>query len=217
MTHVVVLGAGFGGLYAARALRRAPVQLTVIDRRNHHLFQPMLYQVATAGLNPSDIAAPIRSVLRDQPNAEVMLAEVTAIDAGERLVRLKDGGRVVYDYLVVAPGARHSYFGHDDWEPLAPGLKNLEDAQDIRRRILLAFERAERPWMLRFLRNVWDAAARYQTRVFSTTGWEQRLQEEHHNLLEACRRRDAAGAIAIMDVHRTLAIEEAHRQPSDPS
>jgi NADH dehydrogenase len=143
LPHVVVLGGGFGGLYAARALSAAPVRVTVIDRRNHHLFQPMLYQVATAALNPSDIAGPIRSVLRNQQNAEVMLAEATAIDVAERQVRLADGASVGYDYLVVAPGARHSYFGHDEWEPVAPGLKSLEDALEIRRRILLAFERAE--------------------------------------------------------------------------
>lgn len=141
--QIVILGAGFGGLYTAQMLASAPVRITVIDRRNHHLFQPMLYQVATAALNPSDIAAPIRSVLRDQQNAEVMLAEATAIDVGGRAVVLDSGERLTYDYLVVAPGARHSYFGHDEWEPMAPGLKNLEDAHEIRRRILLAFERAE--------------------------------------------------------------------------
>jgi NADH:ubiquinone reductase (H+-translocating) len=141
--HVVILGGGFGGLYAARALASTPVRVTVLDRRNHHLFQPMLYQVATAGLNPSDIAAPIRSILRGQRNAEVQLAEATAIDTAAREVRLGDGATIRYDYLIVAPGARHSYFGHDEWEPIAPGLKSLEDAEEIRRRILLAFERAE--------------------------------------------------------------------------
>src|SRR5689334_5243917 len=127
--HVVILGAGFGGLYAARGLAHLPVRITVIDRRNHHLFQPMLYQVATAALNPSDIAAPIRSVLRRQQNANVMLAEATGIDVAAKQVHLAEGRAVDYDYLVVAPGARHSYFGHDEWEPIAPGLKNLEDAQ----------------------------------------------------------------------------------------
>ncbi len=142
--HVVILGGGFAGLYAARGLRRAPVQVTLIDRRNHHLFQPMLYQVATAALNPSDIAAPIRSVLRRQANAEVLLAEVASIDVPNRRVDLTDGSQVAYDYLIVATGTHHSYFGHNEWEPLAPGLKSLEDAVEIRQRVLLAFERAER-------------------------------------------------------------------------
>ena len=144
LPHVVILGGGFAGLYAARGLRRAPVQVTLIDRRNHHLFQPMLYQVATAALNPSDIAAPIRSVLRDQSNAEVLLAEVATIDVPSRRVTLTDSSQIAYDYLIVATGARHSYFGHNEWEPLAPGLKSLEDAVEIRQRVLLAFERAER-------------------------------------------------------------------------
>jgi NADH:ubiquinone reductase (H+-translocating) len=142
--HVVILGGGFGGLYAARGLKRAPVRVTLVDRRNHHLFQPMLYQVATAALNPSDIAAPIRSVLRRQSNTEVLLAEAGSINTAERRVYFTDGSETTYDYLVVATGARHSYFGHDDWEPLAPGLKSLEDAVEIRQRVLLAFERAER-------------------------------------------------------------------------
>jgi NADH dehydrogenase len=142
--HVVILGGGFGGLYAAKALRRAPVRVTLVDRRNHHLFQPMLYQVATAGLNPGDIASPIRSVLRRSRNTEVLLAEACGLDLGARQVRLSDGTSQSYDYLIVATGARHSYYGHNEWEPLAPGLKSLEDALDIRRRVLLAFERAER-------------------------------------------------------------------------
>jgi NADH dehydrogenase len=142
--HVVIVGGGFAGLYAARGLKRAPVRVTLVDRRNHHLFQPMLYQVATAALNPSDIAAPIRSVLRKQANTEVLLAEVSAIDPAERRVYFTDGWDTAYDYLIVGTGARHSYFGHDDWEPLAPGLKSLEDAVEIRQRVLLAFERAER-------------------------------------------------------------------------
>ena len=142
--HVLVLGGGFAGLYAAKTLGSAPVRVTVVDRRNHHLFQPMLYQVATAGLNPSDIASPIRSVLRNARNTDVLLAEVDAIDVERREVRFTDGATERYDYLIVATGARHSYFGHDEWEGLAPGLKSLEDALDIRRRVLLAFERAER-------------------------------------------------------------------------
>jgi NADH:quinone reductase (non-electrogenic) len=142
--HVVILGGGFAGLYAARGLRRARVRVTLVDRRNHHLFQPMLYQVATAALNPSDIAAPIRSVLRNQANAEVVLAEVARVDVTERCVVLTDGSELRYDYLIVATGAHHSYFGHKEWEALAPGLKSLEDAVEIRQRVLLAFERAER-------------------------------------------------------------------------
>jgi NADH:ubiquinone reductase (H+-translocating) len=144
LPHVLIIGAGFAGLYAARNLRDAPVRVTVVDRRNHHLFQPMLYQVATAALNPSDIASPIRSILRASRNTEVLLAEVCNIDVDTRRVHFTDGGALAYDYLIIATGARHSYFGHDEWEPLAPGLKSLEDALEIRRRVLLAFERAER-------------------------------------------------------------------------
>jgi NADH dehydrogenase len=140
---VVIVGAGFGGLSAARELADTPVDVAVVDRRNHHLFQPLLYQVATASLSPGDIAYPIRSILRRQANARVLLAEVTQIDPAAREIVLEDG-RLPYDFLIVATGARHAYFGHDDWEPFAPGLKTLEDAIEIRRRILLAFERAER-------------------------------------------------------------------------
>ena len=142
--HVVILGGGFAGLYAAKELRGAPVRVTIVDRKNHHLFQPMLYQVATAGLNPSDIASPIRSILRRQKNAEVMLAEAMSVNVDRRQVVLGDDSVLDYDYLIVGTGARHSYFGHDDWEVLAPGLKSLEDALEIRRRVLLAFELAER-------------------------------------------------------------------------
>ena len=141
--HVVVVGAGFGGLTAARELARAPVQVTVVDRRNHHLFQPLLYQVATAALSPADIAYPVRAVLRRQANASVLLAEATGVDRERRELVLSDG-RLPFDYLVLATGARHAYFGKDAWERHAPGLKTLEDALHIRRRILLAFERAER-------------------------------------------------------------------------
>jgi NADH dehydrogenase len=141
--HVVILGGGFGGLYAARALARVPVRVTLCDRKNHHLFQPLLYQVATAGLNPSDIAAPIRRVLRDQKNATVELARAVAIDPAAKRVTLEDGS-LDFDYLVVATGARHSYFAHPEWEAYAPGLKSVEDALEMRRRVLLAFERADR-------------------------------------------------------------------------
>jgi NADH:quinone reductase (non-electrogenic) len=141
--RVVIIGGGFGGLSAARALADAPVELLLVDRRNHHVFQPLLYQVATAGLSPGDISSPIRWILRRQRNLRVWLAEATGIDPARRVVRLSDG-EVPYDYLIVAAGAAHAYFGHDEWAPFAPGLKTLEDALDIRRRVLLAFEQAER-------------------------------------------------------------------------
>ncbi|MGA9724827.1 MAG: NAD(P)/FAD-dependent oxidoreductase [Candidatus Binatus sp.] len=141
--HVVIIGGGFGGIAAARALKRAPVRLTMIDRRNHHLFQPLLYQVATAALNPGDIASPIRRILRRQRNASVILGEASSIDTRRKIVQLLDG-EVAYDYLIVATGATHSYFGHDEWLGPAPGLKSLEDAVEIRRRVLVAYEAAER-------------------------------------------------------------------------
>jgi NADH:ubiquinone reductase (H+-translocating) len=141
---VIIVGGGFGGLYAARALARAPVDVTLLDRRNHHVFQPLLYQVATAALSPGDIASPIRWILRRQANVDVLLADVRRVDPSGRKVLLADGGEMTYDYLILAPGATHAYFGHDEWRAVAPGLKTLEDALDIRRRVLLAFERAER-------------------------------------------------------------------------
>jgi NADH dehydrogenase len=141
--HVVIVGGGFGGLEAAKKFGGENVRVTVIDRTNYHLFQPLLYQVATAALSPADIAAPIRGVLSKCKNLEVMLAEVTSVDVDAKKVKLADG-EVDYDYLILATGARHSYFGHPEWEKLAPGLKSLEDAVEIRRRILLAFEFAER-------------------------------------------------------------------------
>ena len=143
MPRVVIVGGGFGGLYAARALRRAPVEVTVVDRRNHHVFQPLLYQVAMAALSPGDIASPIRWILRKQKNADVILAEATGFDLAANRLILKDGV-LDYDFLIVASGATHAYFGHDDWRRTAPGLKTLEDALEIRRRVLIAFERAER-------------------------------------------------------------------------
>ena len=141
--RVVIIGAGFGGLEAARLLAKLPVQITLIDRKNHHTFQPLLYQVATAGISPAEIAAPVRWILRGRENVEVLMGEVVDFDLEQRLVKLPDL-EISYDYLIVATGAQHSYFGHDEWEPLAPGLKTIEDALEIRRRVLLAFELAER-------------------------------------------------------------------------
>ena len=157
--RVAILGGGFGGLNAAKALRDAPVRVTLVDRRNHHLFQPLLYQVATAALNPADIAMPIRRVLRRQRNAEVILGDVTAVDVPGKRVVLADG-IVPYDFLVVATGATHAYFGHPEWEKDAPGLKTLEDAVGIRRRVLLAYEAAERD----------DAARREEWLTFVVVG-----------------------------------------------
>jgi NADH dehydrogenase len=141
--RVVIIGAGFGGLEAARLLAKLPVQITLIDRKNHHTFQPLLYQVATAGISPGEIAAPVRWILRGRKNVEVLLGEVVDFDLQQRRVKLADL-EISYDYLIVATGAGHSYFGHDEWARLAPGLKTIEDALEIRRRILLAFELAER-------------------------------------------------------------------------
>jgi len=159
--HVVIIGGGFGGLNAAKALRGAPVRVTLLDRHNYHLFQPLLYQVATATLSPGDIASPIRWILRRARNVRVLLGEVVSIDAADRRVRLEDGTLVDYDYLVVATGAAHTYFGRDAWAPHAPGLKTLEDALEMRRRILLAFERAERER---------DAARRVELLTFVLVG-----------------------------------------------
>jgi NADH dehydrogenase len=150
--RVVIVGAGFGGLNAAETLARAPVRITIIDRKNYHTFQPLLYQVATAGLSPGEIAAPIRSILSRHKNVEVLMAEVTGFDLERRVVQtaaqtedgLDDAQEIPYDYLIVAAGASHAYFGHDEWQALAPGLKTIEDALEIRRRVLLAFELAER-------------------------------------------------------------------------
>jgi len=141
--HVVIVGGGFAGLWATRALKGAAVRITLVDRCNHHLFQPLLYQVATAGLSAPDIAAPLRHILRRQPNVEVRLAQVERIDTAARQVVLDDGDTLDYDALLLASGATHAYFGHDEWAPHAPGLKTLDDALHIRRRLLLAFERAE--------------------------------------------------------------------------
>jgi len=157
---IVIVGAGFGGIEAAKSLRRAPVEVTVIDRQNHHCFQPLLYQVATAALSPADVAWPIRHILRKQKNATVLMAEVRAVDTSKRLVQI-DSMSIPYDYLVLATGATHSYFGHDEWAEVAPGLKRIEDATRIRRRILIAFERAELAT---------DAAERQRLLTFAIVG-----------------------------------------------
>ena len=161
MKRVVILGGGFAGLNAAKALRKAKVAVTLVDRHNHHLFQPMLYQVATAALSPGDIASPIRSILRENRNTEVLLDEADRVDLAGREVHLASGRTLPYDYLVIATGARHSYFGRTEWERLAPGLKELEDAFAVRRRILLAFEQAEQER---------DAAAREALLTFVIVG-----------------------------------------------
>src|SRR5678815_2644738 len=158
--HVIIIGAGFGGLQAAKKLGRKNVRVTVIDRTNYHLFQPLLYQVATAALSPADIAAPVRSVLSKSKNVEVLLAEVESVDVEAKKVKTPDL-EFDYDYLILATGARHSYFGHNDWEKLAPGLKSLEDAIELRRRILMAFEYAEK---------ITDEAARKAAMTFVIIG-----------------------------------------------
>jgi NADH:ubiquinone reductase (H+-translocating) len=141
--HVVIVGAGFGGLAAAKGLRHVGVDVTIVDQRNHHIFQPLLYQVATAGLSPADIAAPIRTILKDNANCRVILDRVVGVDPDWKAVNLESGGRLNYDWLILATGARHSYFGRDDWAQHAPGIKSIEDATAVRHRVLLAMERAE--------------------------------------------------------------------------
>src|SRR5205807_4594739 len=158
--HIVIIGAGFGGLEAAKKLSCQEVRVTVIDRTNYHLFQPLLYQVATAALSPADIAAPVRAVLSKCDNIEVMLAEVQSIDVNTKKVKMVDG-ELAYDYLIIATGARHSYFGHPEWERLAPGLKSMEQASEIRRRILIAFENPEK---------LADEAARRAANPFAKDG-----------------------------------------------
>ncbi|HEV2840048.1 MAG TPA: NAD(P)/FAD-dependent oxidoreductase [Chthoniobacterales bacterium] len=188
--HVVIVGAGFGGLEAAKKLGKGPVRVTVIDRTNHHLFQPLLYEVATAALSPADIAAPIRGILSDFPNTEVILAEVKSVNVAAKAVNI--GSReIAYDYLILATGSRHSYFGHDEWEKLAPGLKSLEDAVEIRRRLLLAFEYAER---------ITDEAAKAAAMTFVIIGGGPTGVE-------------MAGAIAEIARH-TLAKDFRHIDPT---
>ncbi len=189
--HVVIVGAGFGGLEAAKLLGHDPVRVTVIDRTNYHLFQPLLYQVATAALSPADIAAPIRGVVHKYPNVDVMLAEVNAIDVEAKKVRTGEQ-EIAYDYLILATGSRHSYFGNDQWETLAPGLKSLEDAVEIRRRLLMAFEYADK---------VHDEAARNAAMSFVIIGGGPTGVE-------------MAGAIAEI-ARYTLAKDYRHINPSD--
>lgn len=188
--HVVIVGSGFGGLEAAKKLGKEAVRLTVIDRTNHHLFQPLLYEVATAALSPADIAAPIRGILSDFSNTEVILAEVKSVEVAPKTVNI--GSReIAYDYLILATGSRHSYFGHDEWEKLAPGLKSLEDAVEIRRRLLLAFEYAER---------ITDEAAKAAAMTFVIIGGGPTGVE-------------MAGAIAEIARH-TLAKDFRHIDPA---
>jgi len=189
--RVVIVGAGFGGLEAAKKLACKDVFVTVIDRTNHHLFQPLLYQVATAALSPADIAAPIRAVLSKCKNIEVILAEVRSVDVDARKMKMSDGAELDYDFLVLATGARHSYFGHDEWEKLAPGLKSLEDAIEVRRRLLMAFEYAER---------ITDEATRRAAMTFVIIGGGPTGVE-------------MAGAIAEIARH-TLAKDFCHIDPS---
>ena len=190
--QVVIVGAGFGGLEAAKKLACEDVRVTVVDRTNHHLFQPLLYQVATAALSPADIAAPIRAVLSKGKNIEVMLEEVQTVDVQNKMVRMADGAELAYDFLILATGARHSYFGHPEWEKLAPGLKSLEDAVEIRRRILMAFEYAER---------ISDEAARKAAMTFVIVGGGPTGVE-------------LAGAIAEISRY-TLAKDFRHINPSE--
>ena len=189
--HVVIVGGGFGGLEAAKKLACKNVRVTVIDRTNYHLFQPLLYQVATAALSPADIAAPIRAILSKCKNLDVILAELHSVDVDTKKVKMADGAELDYDFLILATGARHSYFGHDDWEKLAPGLKSLEDAIEVRRRLLMAFEYAER---------ITDEAARKAAMTFVIIGGGPTGVE-------------MAGAIAEIARH-TLAKDFRHIDPS---
>ena len=193
--RVVIVGAGFGGLEAAKKLACENVDLTILDRANYHLFQPLLYQVATAALSPADIAAPIRAILHDCKNIEVMLAEVQSVDVNNRIVQTGDL-RIAYDYLILATGSRHSYFGHPEWERLAPGLKSLEDAVEIRRRILMAFEYAEKM----YAEKMGDTAARSGAMTFVIVGGGPTGVE-------------MAGAIAEISRY-TLARDFRHIDPS---
>lgn len=189
--HVVIVGGGFGGLNAVKILKNAPVRVTLLDKTNHHLFQPLLYQVATAGLATNDIAAPLRAILRHQKNCEVIMGEVTGVDTARKCVQLGDGEEIAFDYLVLATGARHSYFGKPQWEQFAPGLKTLNDVTEIRERILSAFERAE---------NTNDEAEREANLTFVVVG-------------AGATGAEMAGAISEL-THRSLARDFRHIDPT---
>ena len=207
--RVVIVGGGFGGLSAAKGLAHAPFAITLIDRNNHHLFQPLLYQVATAALSPADIAAPIRGILGKQRNVRIMLAEVSGIDTGRKEV-IADGRRVGYDYLVLATGARHAYFGHDDWAIFAPGLKTIDDATYVRRRILLAFERAE---------NETDAEERRRLTTFVVVGGGPTGVEMAGAIAELAKRALASDFRSINPLCASIVLVEAAQRvltPFDP-
>ncbi len=197
--RVVIVGGGFAGLSAAKALAKAPFDVTLIDRNNHHLFQPLLYQVATAGLSPADIASPIRSIVGRQRNTRVMLAEVTGVDTVRKEV-VADGRRVPFDHLIVATGARHAYFGHDDWAEFAPGLKTIDDATYLRRQILLAFERAE---------NEADAGERQRLLTFVVIGGGPTGVEMAGAIAELARRALAADFRSIDPRSARIILVEA--------
>ncbi|NUU03700.1 NAD(P)/FAD-dependent oxidoreductase [Herbaspirillum robiniae] len=203
MPHVVIIGCGFGGLAAARELAGADVRITMIDRSNHHLFQPLLYQVATAGLSAPAISAPIRAILSEQRNLTTLMAAVTAIDVVARTVTLEDGASIAYDHLIVAAGSTHSYFGRDEWAQLAPGLKTLEDAFEIRKRILMAFEYAERET---------DARRRQEWLTFTVIGGGATGVEMAGTLVEIARH-TLSGEFRNIDPHsaRVVLIEGSDR------
>ncbi|MBB3212087.1 NADH dehydrogenase [Herbaspirillum sp. Sphag1AN] len=203
MPHVIIIGGGFGGLAAARTLASADVQVTLLDRSNHHLFQPLLYQVATAGLSAPAISAPIRSILADQRNLTSLMAAVSAIDVTRKVVVLEDATEISYDYLIVAAGSTHSYFGRDDWAALAPGLKTLEDAFNIRRRILMAFEYAERET---------DKAKRLEWLTFTVIGAGATGVEMAGTLIEIARH-TLKGEFRRIDPHeaRVVLLEGSER------
>ncbi|HET7804774.1 MAG TPA: NAD(P)/FAD-dependent oxidoreductase [Pseudolabrys sp.] len=208
--RVVIVGGGFGGLSTAKGLAGAPFEVTLVDRNNHHLFQPLLYQVATAGLSPADIASPIRGILSGQRNIKVMLTEVSGVDVVRKEV-IVAGGRISYDYLVLATGARHAYFGHDDWATFAPGLKTIDDATYLRRRILLAFERAE---------NEADPEERQRLMTFVVVGGGPTGVEMAGAIAELARRALASDFRSINPLcARIILVEGASRllTPFDPS
>ncbi|WP_044531387.1 NAD(P)/FAD-dependent oxidoreductase, partial [Herbaspirillum sp. B65] len=203
MPHVIIIGCGFGGLAAARELANAEVRITMIDRSNHHLFQPLLYQVATAGLSAPAISAPIRAILAQQRNLTTLMAAVIDIDTTARTVTLEDGSVIAYDHLIVAAGSTHSYFGRDEWSALAPGLKTLEDAFEIRKRILMAFEHAERET---------DARRRQEWLTFTVIGGGATGVEMAGTLVEIARH-TLSGEFRNIDPHsaRVVLIEGSDR------